>query len=160
MKERNWYLVESENRNTVWPHRFTTSASWLSVGKKKKENVAQWYPTLCDPMDCSLPGSSVCGILQTRMLEWVAIPFSKGSSQPRDQTLVSQILYHLSHLSWSWNHSRINHWGDLEGHQGSFSNGVKRPYLVSDLSSGLCLAQHPLQWAGGLDNRDPPSMGK
>ena len=67
--------------------------------KKKKENVAQWYPTLCDPMDCSLPGSSVCGILQTRMLEWVAIPFSKGSSQPRDQTLVSQILYHLSHPS-------------------------------------------------------------
>ena len=41
---------------------------------------------LCDPMDCSLPGSSVRGILQARMLEWVAIPFSRGSSQPRDQT--------------------------------------------------------------------------
>ena len=36
--------------------------------------------TLCDPMDCSLPGSSVHGILQARMLEWVAIPFSRGSS--------------------------------------------------------------------------------
>ena len=40
--------------------------------------------TLCDPMDCSLPGSSVHGILQARILEWVAMPSSKGSSQPRD----------------------------------------------------------------------------
>ena len=43
-------------------------------------------PTLCDPMDHSLPGSSVCGILQARILEWVAISSSRGSSQPRDQT--------------------------------------------------------------------------
>ena len=48
--------------------------------------VAQLYPTLWDPMDCSLPGSSIHGILQARTLEWVAIPFSKGSSQSRDQT--------------------------------------------------------------------------
>ena len=44
---------------------------------------------LCDPMDCSPPGSSVHGILQARILEWVAIPFTKGSSQSRDQTRVS-----------------------------------------------------------------------
>ena len=47
--------------------------------------------TLCDPMDCSPPGSSVHGIPQSRLLEWVAISFSKGSSQPRDQTWVSCI---------------------------------------------------------------------
>ena len=47
--------------------------------------------TLCDPMDYSPPGSSVHGILQARLLEWVAIPFSKGSSQPRDQTWVTCI---------------------------------------------------------------------
>jgi len=41
---------------------------------------------LCNPMDCSPPGSSVHGILQARILEWVAVPFSRGSSQPRDQT--------------------------------------------------------------------------
>ena len=40
-------------------------------------------PTLCDPMDCSPPGSSVHGVLLARILEWVAIPFSRGSSQPR-----------------------------------------------------------------------------
>ena len=42
-------------------------------------------------MDCSLPGSSVLGILQARILEWVAMPSSRGSSQPRDQTQVSHI---------------------------------------------------------------------
>ena len=45
--------------------------------------------TLCNPMDCSPPGSSVPGILQARILEWVAIPSSRGSSQHRDRTLVS-----------------------------------------------------------------------
>ena len=46
-------------------------------------------PTLCDPMDCSPPGSSVHEISQARILEWVAISFSRGSSQPRDRTRVS-----------------------------------------------------------------------
>ena len=48
-------------------------------------------PTLCDPMDCSSPGSSVHGILQACILEWVAIPFSRGSSQPRDWIQVSHL---------------------------------------------------------------------
>ena len=51
--------------------------------------LAQSCLTLCDPMHCSLPGSSVHGILQARILEWVALPSSGGSSQPRDQTHVS-----------------------------------------------------------------------
>ena len=51
--------------------------------------VSPSCPTLCDPMDCGQPGSSVQGILQARILEWVAIPFSRGSSQPRDGTQVS-----------------------------------------------------------------------
>ena len=46
--------------------------------------VAQSRPTLCDPMDCSPPGSSVYGILQARILEWAAISFSRRSSQPTD----------------------------------------------------------------------------
>ena len=55
-----------------------------------RSEVAQSCPTLCDPMDCSLPGSSVPGILQARILEWVAISFSRGSSRPRDRTQVSR----------------------------------------------------------------------
>ena len=53
--------------------------------------VSQSCPTLCDPMDCSLPGSSVYGILQARILEWVAIPFSRGSSQLSNRTQVSRV---------------------------------------------------------------------
>ena len=51
--------------------------------------VAQSLPTLCGPMDYVAPGSSVHGIFQARILEWVALPFSRGSSQPRDRTWVS-----------------------------------------------------------------------
>ena len=47
--------------------------------------VAQSCATLCDPMDCDPPGSSVHGILQARILEWVAISFSRGSSPPKDE---------------------------------------------------------------------------
>ena len=50
--------------------------------KAGKVSVTQSCPTLCDSMDCSLPVSSVHGILQTRMLEWVAIPFSRALSDP------------------------------------------------------------------------------
>ena len=53
--------------------------------------VGQSCPTLCDPMYCSPPGSSVYGIFQARILEWVAISFSRGSSQPRNWTQVSCI---------------------------------------------------------------------
>ena len=56
--------------------------------------VTQSCPTLCDPVDCSPPGSSVHGILQTRILErveWVAISFSRQSPPPRDRTRVSYV---------------------------------------------------------------------
>ena len=54
-------------------------------------SVTQSCLTLCNPMDCSPPGSSVHGILQARILEWVAIPFSRGSSWHRDRICVSCI---------------------------------------------------------------------
>ena len=57
-----------------------------SKGGKSESKVGQSCPTLCDSMDCSLPSSSLHGILQARVLEWVAISFSRGSSRPRDQT--------------------------------------------------------------------------
>ena len=66
--------------------------TYLSILKTiydSESEVTQSCPTLCDPMDCSLPGSSVHRIFQARVLEWVAISFSRGSSQPRDRTQVS-----------------------------------------------------------------------
>ena len=73
---------------------FSCQNTWRSVHsvawkEKKESEVAQSCPTLCDPMDCSPPGSSVHGIFQARILEWVAISFSRGSFQPRDRTHVS-----------------------------------------------------------------------
>ena len=59
---------------------------------KSESEVAQSCPTLCDPIDCSLPGSSVHGIFQAVVLEWIAISFSRGSSQPRAWTRVSGIV--------------------------------------------------------------------
>ena len=64
---------------------------WEDFKKNMKVLIPQLCPTLWDPNDCSPPGSSIYGILQVGILEWVAIPFSKGSSQPRDWTQVSCI---------------------------------------------------------------------
>ena len=58
----------------------------------KWSEVAQLRPTLWDPKDCSLPGSSIHGIFQARVLEWVAISFSRESSWPRDRTRVSHMV--------------------------------------------------------------------
>ena len=66
---------------------------WLrNYQVEKGSEVAQSCPTLCDPMDWGLPGFSVHGIFQARVLEWVAISFSRGSSWPRDRTQVSGIV--------------------------------------------------------------------
>ena len=90
-----WKLPKLEKGNTYPGTKSTCMhASSLQSG-----------PTLCDPMDYSPPVSSVHGILQARILEWVAMPSFRGSSQPRDQTCISyiscidrQILYHQCHL--------------------------------------------------------------
>ena len=57
--------------------------------KKAKVSASQWCPTVWDSTDCSQSGSSVHGILQARILDWVAILFSRGSSWPRDRTQVA-----------------------------------------------------------------------
>ena len=83
------------------------SISLLYISESESE-VAQSCPTLCDPMDCSLPGFSVHGILQARVLEWFTISFSRGSSQPRDRTWISHI-----------GGRRFNLWATREAHKQS-----------------------------------------
>ena len=77
---------------TNWAIRKAQYILWTSLWKKNESEIAQSCPTLCDPIDCSLPGSSIQGIFQARVLEWVAISFSRGSSWPRDRTRVSHIV--------------------------------------------------------------------
>ena len=67
-----------------------------------ESEVAQSCPTLFDLVDCSPPGSSVHGILQARILKWVAISFSRGSSWPRDRTQVSHISGGCFNLWATW----------------------------------------------------------
>ena len=69
----------------------TGASDWLAVCVRVKS--LQSCPTLCNLMDCSLPGSAVHGILQAKVLEWVAMPSSRGSSPPRDQTHVSCVSF-------------------------------------------------------------------
>ena len=70
----------------LWVH-WVWQSSWLVFNSESE--VAQSGPTLCNPMDCSLPGSTVHAIFQARILEWVAISFSRRSSRPKDWTQVS-----------------------------------------------------------------------
>ena len=86
------------NLHTVEPE-MKQDGSWWFHGLHESE-VTQLCPTLCNPMVCSLPGSSIRGIFQARILGWVAISFSRGSSQPKVWTQMSHTagrLYGLSH---------------------------------------------------------------
>ena len=86
-----WKLSFNLLRVEIWecylgPEQTTLALLWINHWAC---SVAKLCLTLCEPMDCSPPGSSVHGIFQTRILEWVAITFSRGSSQPRDLTHIS-----------------------------------------------------------------------
>jgi len=86
------YLSFSSSEN-----RGGRKKNWALTCHAKTKSVSEWVLcaysclTLCDSMDCSPPGSSVHGIIQARILEWVAISFCRESSQPRDQTYISYV---------------------------------------------------------------------
>ena len=88
-------------QNGAWFSLITLGAYTVVFLVRSGQMCARLCPTLYDPMDCSLPGSSVHGIFQARILEWVAISSSRGSSRPRDWTHIScvfcigrWVLYH------------------------------------------------------------------
>ena len=83
------------------------------------------YDSLGPPMDCRPPGSSVQWILQARILDWVAIPFSKGSSWLRDQTLVSRIAGRFSTIWATGETPRTLEWGAIP-----FSGDLPDPGLT------------------------------
>ena len=81
--------------------------------------VTSLVPDSCNAMDCNLPGSSVHGILQARILECIVFPFSRGSSQPRDQTQVSRIAGGFF-TSWATREAQIYNavsWMEREEHR-------------------------------------------
>ena len=102
---KRWFLMKNEKCDNQCNREQASASTQLS-------------PTLCDPMNCSPPGSSAHGIFQARILEWVAISYSRGFSSPRDHTRISciscvscigrQILYPCAtwkarHATRKWN---------------------------------------------------------
>ena len=117
---------------------------------------------LCDPVDCSPPGSSVHGILQARILEWVAMPSSRGSSPPRDRTHVSyvscigrQVLYHQRHLGTCPNLLKKKK-NDKRGSAGSPQYRVHSAAQFLGLSRSGDLDSLPGAGAGVLGGRTQP----
>ena len=103
MKQHSWKLVYSCSKELIGRDRILWTLEPMVYGVNIKQGtgdphisanmlVVQQCPTLWDPMDCSPPGSSVREILQTRILEWVAILFSRASSQPRSPALQADSL--------------------------------------------------------------------
>ena len=78
------------------------NASYLQYITCVCAKLVQLYLTLCDPMDWTLPVSSVCGILQARLLDWVATPFSRGSSWPRDKSVLLNCRQTLYRWTMGW----------------------------------------------------------
>ena len=107
------------------------------------------HPTLRDPMDCSLPGSSVHGILQGRVLEWVAMPSCRGSSRPRGWTPISngsctgrKVLYCYS-ATWEVQSESVSRiwlfvtpWTTV-AHQASLSMGFPRGRVLECVASSF-----------------------
>ena len=95
------YFLQTSSCRHTFQTLFFFCYPLASDAKHSKVFVTQSCPTLCISIDCSPPGSTVHRILQARILEWVAIPFYRGSSQTRDWTWVSclgrRIFYYLSH---------------------------------------------------------------
>ena len=80
----SFQTASSMRREELGLFCFLLEIRWFSPKERKESEVAELCLTLCYSTVCSLPGSSVHGIFQARILEWVAISFSRGSSRPRD----------------------------------------------------------------------------
>ena len=101
--------------------------------------VSQSCLTLCDPMDCSLPDSSVHGIFQARVLEWVAISCARGSSQPRGRTWVSRIVGRCFTI-WATREALIDVGRHLTSWGPDYNKKVKEGQILSLLDLGHLLS--------------------
>ena len=100
-----WWLQPWNSKTFIpWKENYDKPRKIKKKEKKVKLLVVQSYLTICNPMDYSLPGSSVHGISQMRILQWVAVFYSRGSSRPRNPICISLCLLHEHVDSLSLHH--------------------------------------------------------
>ena len=141
------FHIHSPHLFYIFPHLITTSLLrltldlYLAYSMRVSHSVMS---TLCDPVDYGLPGFSVHGIFQTRILELAAIPFSRGSSQPRDQIWVSCITGRLFTI-WATRKALKMCWGLLKvaSHSPFYLSLFEKLSTLQLLSS--------VSWTGLLD---------
>ena len=129
--------------------------------EKCESVVTQSCPTLCDPVDCSPPDSSVHGIFQARILEWVAILFYKRSSRPMDPTQVSRIAGRLFTI-WATREARPEQKSILifSPKLSSAPISTQAPHTPKPARTELSSQPQSLRWPGlseYLSNRPPSS---
>ena len=133
-------------RCDLWTHVHiiywqNTSTLTSKTSSSIDSEVIQLCLTLCDPMDCSLLGSSVYGIFQVRVLEWVAISFSRGSSQPRDWTWVPCIVGRCFTI-WATREVRsllMNYCFDICSWYSTLRNNFLFEYYIYWIKSYFCM---------------------
>ena len=154
MAHKNWLRV-----NTF------PSKSWqISWAPPEDSSSAQLHLTLCNPWDCYPPGSSVHGILLARILEWVAIHSSRGSSWPKDQTCISctgrWILYHWAtrealweaHMKIKWSESRSVVFNSLRPHEHGILQARILEWVAISFSRGSSQPRSPALQVDSLPN--------
>ena len=130
------WTVALQTRLSMW---FSRQEYWSGLPfpspvheMKSEREFSQSCPTLRDPMDCSPPGSSIHGIFQARVLEWIAISFSRGFSQPRNWTRVSRIAGRCFTI-WATSNPTHRHipWGNQSWKRHMYSLFIAARYRIA-----------------------------
>ena len=102
-----WSYVLQHWLTVLWTYSLTLCSRMFGLSFTL---CAQSCPAPCDPVDCGPPASTVHGILQARIPEWVVIPYSRGSSPPRDQTCISCIVRQILYYWATWEARVLLYW--------------------------------------------------
>ena len=126
--------------------------------EKWKSEVTQSCPTLCNPMDCNPPGSSIHGIFQARILEWVAISFSRRSSRPRDWTRVSHIVGRRS--VWATREVQVSLFAIYSGHLMQRVDSLENTLMLGGIGGRRRRGWQRMRWLNDITHSMDMSLSE